>query len=496
MGRRVLFLASGVYPHYVGGVSTWADLLLTGLSEYEFDVVSVVSNPHVTLRYSFPPNVRSLTTVPMWGTELPEEYLPASLAGYLTNVARTTDAAVEQHFIPAFQAFLEQIRLRGRDPETFGQALKALSDYFEHFDFTRSTKAQPTWEAFQQFLLRDEVLRTLTVAEAIDNLRLLCRYLRVLLVRPQRVDIAHSAIASVAGLIGVVAKLRHRSAYVLTEHGIYIRERLLDLVNQDLSQSARLLAHNFHTAVARLNYHYADVVSPVCDYNSTWEGHYGVGPAKIRTIYNGVDVDRFAPIATRPRLQPRWPFPAIDQASQSVPTVVAVIRLDRLKDPMNLVRAMRLVRDRFATVRCRIYGPAPDLSYARSCEALRAELHLEDCVTFEGFVRRPEDAYGQADVVVMSSLSEGFPFAVVEAMATGKPIVATDVGGVREALGDAGLLVPPRQPRELAEAINRLLSDRPFAAQLGQRARERVLSHYQVGGLLQGYRNLYAALGA
>ena len=82
---RVLFLVSGVYPHYMGGVSTWADQLLRGMGEHEFHVVSVVSNPHVEVRYKLPPNVKEIITIPLWGTEKPEEYLPGSPLATLRN---------------------------------------------------------------------------------------------------------------------------------------------------------------------------------------------------------------------------------------------------------------------------------------------------------------------------------------------------------------------------------------------------------------------------
>src|SRR3989442_5227610 len=102
---RVLFLVSGVYPHYMGGVSTWADQLVRGMPEHEFHIVSVVSNPHVEVRYPLPSNVKEMILVPLWGTEKPEEYPPGSLSGTLRNRWRTTHGPDRGRLEPHFHSF-------------------------------------------------------------------------------------------------------------------------------------------------------------------------------------------------------------------------------------------------------------------------------------------------------------------------------------------------------------------------------------------------------
>ena len=156
---------------------------------------------------------------------------------------------------------------------------------------------------------------------------------------------------------------------------------------------------------------------------------------------------------------------------------------------------MAVVRRSVPDVRCFIYGPAADLDYTQLCLRERARLGLEDCVEFLGSTSRPEAAYNSGDVVVLSSLSEGFPFALIEAMACGKAIVATDVGGMAEALGDAGVIVPPRQPKRLAEAMVKLLADAKLRAELGARARTRALAEFGIDGFIDAYREIYASVG-
>ncbi len=478
---RILFLVSGVYPHYMGGVSTWADQLLRGLGEHEFHVVSVVSNPHVEVRYAIPPNVREIVTIPLWGTEKPEEYLPGSPGLTLRNAWRTTEGSVRTDFVPHFESFLRQVKVAAPAPERLAEALYRMHGYLMEHDFRRTMRSRAVWNSFRGLVEEDPLLASLDLYEAISTLRSIGRYLRVLNVRPPEVDVAHSAIASVAGLVGIMAHLEYGTPNILTEHGVYVRERMLDLINQPLSPAARVFWTNFHAALAALNYRYAERIYPVCAFNSRWEEQFGVPSEKVQVVYNGVDGDMF-----RPRDVAR---------DRPGPTVVAVIRIDRLKDALNLIEAMGHVRDAIPEARCLIYGPSPDVDYARLCVAERERRGLEDVVEFCGYTREPELAYNRGDVVVMSSVSEGFPFALLEGMASEKAIVATDVGGVGEALGDAGVLVPPRQPRRLGEAIIRLLKNPKLRQELGAAARARALSRYGVAGFIEAYRQVYAEVG-
>ena len=237
---RVLFLVSGVYPHYMGGVSTWADQLVRGMGEHEFHVVSVVSNPHVEVRYALPSNVKEIITVPLWGTEKPEEYLPGSLSETLRNRWRTTEGTVRADFVHHFETFLEEVKVATPAPPRLAEALYGMHRFLLDHDFRGTMRSRAVWDSFRGMLDRDPLLASMDLYEAIDTLRSLGRYLRVLNVRPPAADIAHAAIASVAGLIGIMAHMEDGTPNILTEHGVYVRERMLDLINQPISPRARV----------------------------------------------------------------------------------------------------------------------------------------------------------------------------------------------------------------------------------------------------------------
>jgi len=96
---------------------------------------------------------------------------------------------------------------------------------------------------------------------------------------------------------------------------------------------------------------------------------------------------------------------------------------------------------------------------------------------------------------VLCSISEGFPYTLIEAMTCGRPCVATDVGGVTEAVGDTGLVVPPRRPAELAEACLTLLRDDELRQRLGRAARLRALEYFTVDRAVSAFDEIYMFLG-
>ena len=116
----------------------------------------------------------------------------------------------------------------------------------------------------------------------------------------------------------------------------------------------------------------------------------------------------------------------------------------------------------------RLYGNVTDKDYFDACKRSVSELELENHVTFAGATTEPWKVYSNADVMAFASISEAFPYVVVEAMLCGAAIVATDVGGVREALADCGVLVPAKSPRQMADAIAFLLDHPAERERLGQ----------------------------
>lgn len=176
---------------------------------------------------------------------------------------------------------------------------------------------------------------------------------------------------------------------------------------------------------------------------------------RIAVIENGVDLDRFSPVGPR----------AI--RDETVPLIVCVGRLTRQKGQDVALRAVAALQNR--DVRIRFVGSG---EAASDLATLARELHIEDRVEWAGAVDDTASHYRAADIVVAPSRWEGLSLVMLEAMASGAALVASAVQGV-EAVGDAGILVPPEDHEALARALDSLLGDDARRLAFGERARRR-----------------------
>ena len=275
------------------------------------------------------------------------------------------------------------------------------------------------------------------------------------------------------------AKMEQGCPILITEHGVAFRELLLYYNAYLRDEPSNIFWKMFSSNVVRAVYFMADMIAPVCYANAKWEESLGVERSKIRVIYNGVDVNKFRPLEVKRDLRP---------------TVVCIGRVDVFKDIVNLIQSMKHVKSAVPDVQCLIYGASTDLEYSIRCVNLARSLGMDNNIKFMGKVKNPEVAYNSSDAVVISSITEGFPFAIIEAMACGKGIVATDVGGIREALEGCGLLVRSSHPQELASAIIQLLGNKKLRDDLGAKALKKAHERFTLEKSLLQYREQYEAL--
>jgi polysaccharide biosynthesis protein PelF len=473
----VLLTTEGTYPYVTGGVSTWAHQLVTGLSEKRYVVYSVVANPNASLRYDPPPNVAHLVSVPLWGTEDAAEFNPRP--GWVSRGLRRPGRRFDAEFLPAYESLVVSVALGEGGPDGLVESLCALSSYAERYSLKLAMRDRRTWRLFRDTLGSHPLYRKLTTYEAIDLARTVYRYLGPLDYPTQLPGVVHASAAAFCSIPAVVLRERWGVPFLLTEHGVYYRERLIALGRNAANSPYRVFLSNFYAAVVAMAYSRADLVAPVARFNASWEMRLGVDEDRIHPMPNGVDPERF-PLA-RPAGSGDGPL-----------TLVAVARLERLKDIHTLLRSFAIVRDRRPDIRLVIHGPESDPAYARSCYALAEQLALGPACEFRGPTNDVGAALGEGDVAVLSSISEGFPFAAVEALMAGRPMVATEVGGVPEVVVPPyGILVPPGRPVELADAICSMADDRSGLAVKGELAREAMLRSYTLEVFLDGYRFLY-----
>ena len=482
---HVLLATEGTYPFHRGGVSTWAEVL-TGRMPVKYTIFAVVMNPYVSPQYELPPSVERMISVPLWGTQDPSEHrqdLPFSQI--FAKKQRTTPAVVSRVFVPLFADLVEHVWRRDPDPAGFGQTLLGLYRYFQMYDYEVSFKSPEPWTHFRDRQLaagRAGGWPEPTVFDMVQALGWVYRFMTILNTPVPPVDLCHSSAAAFCGIAAIVAKMQHGAPYLLTEHGVYLREQYLSVGRSDMGAFARAFLIRLVRTIVTANLHFADEVAPVCHFNGRWERRLGSTPDRIRPVYNGVNPRTFD-----------IGLPAAPPGDGPV-RIVSVARMDPNKDIETLLRAAALVRAREPRARFRVQGAISVPAYHRRMLALRQELGLDQVVEFAEHSADVAEIYRQADVIVQSSVSEAFPYAVIEGMMTGRLVIATDVGGTAEALGDTGVLVPSREPALLAEAILQAVGDPAMRLRLGAAARARALELFTIDRTIGEFSEVYRRL--
>lgn len=292
------------------------------------------------------------------------------------------------------------------------------------------------------------------------------------LLRRLEVDVVQPFLtpATFYGLIP--ALLSHTPVKIVTERsGIGLR-------NAPLGYRLYLRAEDFLTR-------YADIVVANSEAGREYLIKRGIAPERVKVIYNGLNLTRLN--------SNRKDVERIRQAL-GLPTdgqVVGIMaRLFPVKRHDIFLQAAALVNQAIPETRFAIVGDGPWRDYL---EALSQKLGLESKVAFLGEQREVGPYLAAFDVAALTSETEGCSNSVLEAMAVGKPVVATDVGGNRELIdnGETGFLVPFGDPKALSEAIIRLLRDPVLARMIGERAKERTIHRFSLENMVNQYESLY-----
>ena len=467
---KIAMMTEGTYPFGFGGVSVWCDQLVRGMPGYEFSLTAIVATEAEQQVWDLPGNIGSLHKILLWG--------PTAAAGVSTR----------RHRLPLW--ILQQLIDTLLDPSAqaqagFGQVLRELFDFAQVGNLSAALASESAVrllsEAWRErWPAQDRSAPTLH--DAVTAMQLLDHALRPLAHPPVQADIGHAVTNGLGVLPALAAKWRYGVPMLVTEHGVYLREQYLLHRRGPYRWPVKAFYLSFMRRLCALAYHEAATITPGNVYNRRWEERLGADPTHIRTVYNGVDPANFPPLVEEP----------------DMPTISWVGRIDPIKDLETLLRAFALVHREMPEARLRMFGSSPKgrESYLQRCRDLAADLGVTDSATFEGRIENIRDAYDAGSIVALSSVSEGFPYSLIEAMTCGRACVATDVGGVTEAVGDTGLVVPSRSPARMAQACLTLLRNNALRHRLGAAARIRALEHFTVDGAISTFDEIYSFLGA
>ena len=213
----------------------------------------------------------------------------------------------------------------------------------------------------------------------------------------------------------------------------------------------------------------------------------GIPLTRVRVIRNGVNLSRFT------HTRSAGARTALGLPDDGVVVIGAVGRLVDVKDHAGFIDAVQLLRDRGRRVHAVIVGEGP---LRPDLQARIDRLGLQDTVRLLGHRADVETVFAGLDIFVQPSKSEGMSNTILEAMASGLPVVATHVGGADEMVvdGETGLLVPPGAPRELADALDRFLSNETLRQASGGAGRARAHREFSLETMIDGYQSFYCDL--
>lgn len=491
----IALLLEGTFPYVRGGVSSWVDQMIRAFPQYTFACVFVGSRKqdYGEMAYKLPDNVVHLElhylydfhaepdVVSSEGNALAFDKV-AALHEALRNPAMRNDASAAlrdsmMEFGTGDGLSESQFLYSRRSWEYItGQYRKFCTDpSFTDYFWTVRLMHKPLWQMMR-------------VAENLIDVKLY-----------------HTISTGYAGFLGALLHHKTKRPLITSEHGIYTKERKIDLFQNQWIQDNRSV---FEKDISQVSYfrelwvRFFETIGHVCyDASSQivalFEGNRqrqildGAPAHKTMTIPNGVDLSRLAALRG---LRPAAP-----------PKVLCLIgRVVPIKDIKTFIRAMLTVSREMPEAEGWIAGPQDEnKEYAAECRNLVASLGLTHKVKFLGY-QQIDELLPKCGVLILSSISEALPLVVLEGFAAGVPSITTDVGACRQliygadpddaALGAAGAVVRIADPLALAAEALTLLRDegRWHAAQRAGMAR--VERYYTQEIMVDTYHRLYSRL--
>lgn len=469
---RVCIVAEGCYPYVVGGVSGWIHSMIQSFPNLEFVIVSVL--PNRTMRgkfaYKLPDNV----------TEVHEVYVNDfdwEWAG--KRGARRRLTAKEYEAVRAM-VFNENVNWDVLF-ELFHKKGLSIDDLLMGEDFLKIT-TEYCRQSYPEIAFSDFLWTMRSI------------YLPLFFVLKMDVpkaDIYHCSSTGYSGVLGSMGKYFHKAPLLISEHGVYTREREEELVKAKWVKGIyRNIWIDQFMKMSRLAYSRADMVTSLYEQARQLQIELGCPEEKTKVTPNGIDIARLADI------------PGKREEDKGVVNVGAILRIAPVKDVKTMIQAFAFAHEQMPNLHLWLMGPNDEEpEYARECYEQVDMLGIED-ITFTGRVDVRE-YLGRMDMTILTSISEGQPLTILESFAARKPVIATDVGNCREliygsddGIGPAGILTHIMNLQEITSAILNLARDSRLREEMGENGYKRVAGQFKIENMKKTYEDIYKSLAS
>ena len=463
---KVCIVAEGCYPYVIGGVSGWINSLIRSFPNIEFMVLAIVANRSLRgkFQYELPENLTQVYEVYLDDQEWDEK-----------KKRKTYRLSKEE-----YKEMLNMVMNRRTDWsllfDLFHKPFFSVNDFLMGEDFFYIVK-----ECY------DRKYANSIFSDFLWTMRSI--YLPLFLVLKTDVpkaDLYHCVATGYAGVLGSMAQHFHGSGLLISEHGIYTREREEELIKANWVQGIykNIWIEQFKK-MSLMAYERADLVTSLYQHARNLQIELGCPQKKTKITPNGIDVDRLANLEGKSEEEKHWIYAG------------AVLRVTPIKDVKTMIQSFAFAKKRVPELKLWIMGPTDeDEKYARECFELVNTLGVKD-IEFTGRVDVRE-YLGKMDFTLLTSISEGQPLTILESYAAHCPVIATDVGNCRELIygpedsyGAAGILTHIMNLEEIAQAMVDLAQDKKMRERMGEAGYKRVHAFYRIDQMKAVYREIY-----
>ena len=463
---RICIISEGCYPYVVGGVSGWVHSMIKTFPNQEFVLLSIIANREQSGKFAYrlPENV----------TEVHEVYLEDLDWGSANKRHKSRLNKREYHALRSL--------LLDQEVEW-----SALFDYFR--DNEVSINQLLMGEDFYHAVLDCYNLQYPDIVFSDFLWTMRSMYLPLFLALSTEIpkaDVYHAVSTGYAGIVGSMGKHFYKSQFILSEHGIYTREREEELIKADWVQRTykNIWIRQFKK-MSKVAYDTADVVTGLYEHACELQQELGCDKNKTIITPNGIDYKRFENL------------PTVKPENRGFINVGAILRVAPIKDVKTMIQAFAYAKKRCPRLKLWIMGPYDEEpEYAAECFKMAEQLELSD-IEFTGRIN-VTDYLGWMDMTILTSISEGQPLKILESFAAYVPVIATDVGNCRgllygedDDLGKAGILTHIMNIEEIANAMVYMAENPEERRRMANVGYRRLIRKYKIEDMKKTYEGIY-----